>query len=91
MKRKTDNYRIERLSLPLFTSFLQLLSEFRGEFLRPICENIARIVPAILCRTGLDTRYKFEGSKGASIRLEPPDSSYFLRLCEIQEDSDIQE
>ena len=77
---------MEKLSLPAFQTLIELLSEYRGNFLEAVCGKVSQIVTAIEDRRGLDRRYKFESIAGASLKKEPPDSSRFIEYCELDAD-----
>ena len=62
---------------------MEVLSEYRGTFLKAVCGKVSQIVSAIEDRGDLDKRYKFENIARASLKKERPDSSRFIEYCEL--------
>jgi hypothetical protein len=72
------------LSTPLFTVFLTVLNEFRGEFLHKVSELVSRHIHDILYRKDLSWKYGFEKIGGDTLKREPLDSPGFIQFCELE-------
>ncbi|KAI4220681.1 MAG: hypothetical protein L6R40_008668 [Gallowayella cf. fulva] len=77
---------VEKLSISVLGTLIEMLSEYRGAFLEAVCGKVSQIVTAIEDRSDIDKRYKFENITGASLKKEPPDSSRFIEYCELDTD-----
>ena len=77
---------MEKLSLPVLETLIEVLSEYRGAFLEAVCGKVSQIVAAIEDRRNLGKRYKFENIIGATLKKERPDSSQFIEHCELETD-----
>lgn len=75
--------RVERLSIPLFTLFLDVLIEFRGDFLRTVSELVSQHICEILYRKDLNRKYVFETLDGNHLKQEHLDSNNFIKFCEL--------
>ena len=69
----------------MFSTFLKLLDESRGDFLRSVSDRIAGYVQEILRGSDLSRKYIFENMDGTSLKQEPFDSSRFVEFCESEE------
>ena len=78
------NIRIEKLSVPLFNMFLDLLSELRGDLLRKVSGLVSAHIQDILYRRDLQWKYAFEKIDGDSLKQEPFDSPGFIQFCELE-------
>ena len=74
--------RVERLPRDLFWLFLDVLTEFRGEFLRAVSKLVSQHIFEILSRADLSRRYIFE-NEGNYSKQEPLDSNNFIKFCEL--------
>ncbi len=75
--------RVERLSMPLFTLFLDVLIEFRGDFLRTVSGLVSQHICEILYRKDLNRKYVFETLDGNLLKKEHLDSNNFINFCEL--------
>lgn len=75
--------RVERLSEPLFTLFLDVLVEFRGDFLCKVSELVSQHIQKILYREDLSQRYVFENVDGTALKQEPLNSVKFIDFCNL--------
>jgi len=75
---------VEKLSVSLFTVFLDVLSELRGDFLCRVSELVSQHIHDILYRKDLSWRYVFEKMDGNSLKKEPLDSPEFIQFCELE-------
>ncbi|CAF9940049.1 MAG: hypothetical protein HETSPECPRED_002145 [Heterodermia speciosa] len=80
------NVHVEKLSISVLETLIEVLSEYRGVFLEAVCGKVSQIVTVIENRNDLDKRYKFENITEASLKKEPPDSSRFIEYCELDMD-----
>jgi hypothetical protein len=76
--------RVEKLQTPLFTLFLDVLSELRGDFLHKVSELVSRHIHDILYRRYLSWKYGFEKIDGDVLKKEPLDSPGFIQFCELE-------
>ena len=77
---------MEKLSLPVLETLIEVLLDYRGAFLEAMCGKVSQIVTAIEDRRDLDKRHEFENITGASLKNERPDSSRFIEYCELDTD-----
>ncbi|KAF2240208.1 hypothetical protein BU26DRAFT_573023 [Trematosphaeria pertusa] len=84
---KIQNYRIEKLSTELFKTFLDVLDEQRGNFIREVATSLLKIRD-ILLREDLSRQFEFERVDGESIKKEQLNSSNLIQLCALQAYSD---
>ena len=74
------------MPVPLFTVYLDALSELRGDFLQKISESVSQHIPDILYRRDLSWKYVFEKMDEGSLKREPLDSPSFIQFCELERD-----
>jgi len=67
----------------LFSLFLDVLKEFRGDFLCKVSELISQHIYEILYRKDLSRKYVFENMDEDHLKQEPLDSSHFIEFCEL--------
>jgi hypothetical protein len=72
------------LPIPLFTLFLNVLNELRGEFFHTINELIFRHIHDILYKKYLNWKYGFKKIDGDVLKKEPLDSPGFIQFCELE-------
>jgi len=80
-----QSFSIEKMSLPLFTHFLDILDKYRGDFLRRVSKQISEHMDDILGRKDLRYRYEFEKMDADSLKGEPHDSPAFLQFSEYNQ------
>jgi hypothetical protein len=80
----TNYFRVEKLSTALFTVFLTVLDEFRGDLLHKVSELVSRHIHDILYRKDLSWKYGFEKIDGDTLKKEPLDSPESIQFCEIE-------
>lgn len=78
------NIRIEKIPVPLFNTFLDILSELRRDFLRKVSGLVSAHIQDILYRRDLQWKYVFEKIDGDSLKQEPLDSPGFIQFCELE-------
>ena len=76
--------RIERIPFRLFTIFLDVLYERRGNFLIRVSQLISEHVREILQGEKTGVRYTFETIDRECLRQEPLDSPQSIRFCELE-------
>jgi hypothetical protein len=76
--------RVEKLPTPIFTLFMDVLYEFRGDFLHKVSELVSRHIHDILYRKDLSWKYGFEKIDGDALKKEPLDSPGFVQFCESE-------
>lgn len=76
--------RVERLSTPQFSLFLEILIEFRGDFLRKVSGLVSQHICEILYRKDLNRRYVFETLDGDDLKQEHLDSENLMKFCELE-------
>lgn len=74
---------IEKMSLSLFTYFLDLLNESRDAFLRQVSQQIYEHMNDILSRRNLCYKYEFEEMNADFLKAEPHDSPAFLQFSKF--------
>ena len=75
---------MEKLPVSLFTVFLDVFSEVRGEFLCRVSELVSQNIHDILYGKDLSWRSVFEKMDGNSLKKEPLDSPEFIQFCELE-------
>ena len=78
--------RIEKLKEFSFELFLDVLVEFRGNFLQEVGELVSPHIPKILKREDLSRKYAFE-SIDASFLKTPLDSEDLVEYCRLEDNS----
>ena len=73
--------RVERLPEYLIALFLDVLVEFRGDFLHEVSELVSQHIRKILYREDLSQKYVFENLDGTDLKQEPLDSVKFIDFC----------
>ena len=81
-----NEIRIEKLSESSFESFLDVLVEFRGRFLRQVGELVSLHIPKILKREDLSQKYAFESMDASFLKKMPLDSEYLIEYCRLEDD-----
>lgn len=84
MNHQLTCFRVEKLSIPLFTSFLDVVEELRGEFLRKVSDAVSSHIRDILYRKDLSWKYVFEGMDEEALKREKLDSPGFIRFCDLE-------
>ncbi|KAJ9634554.1 hypothetical protein H2199_008837 [Coniosporium tulheliwenetii] len=79
-----QNYEVEKLPVSLFTVFLDVLAELRGDFLQQVSGLVSQHIHDILYRRDLSWKYVFEKMDGDSLKKEPLDSPGFIRFCGLE-------
>ena len=82
-----NKFRIEKLSESSFESFLDVLVEFRGSFLRQVGELVSLHIPKILKREDLSQKYAFESMDASFLKKTPLDSEHLIEYCRLKDDS----
>jgi hypothetical protein len=75
---------VEKLPISLFTVFLDVLSELRGDFLCRVSELVSQHIHDILYKKDLSWRYMFEMMDGNSLKNESFDSPGFIQFCKLE-------
>jgi hypothetical protein len=75
---------VEKLTIPVITIFLEVLDEFRGDFLRKVSELVSQRIHDILYRRDLSQRYVFERVDAELVRKEQHDSEKFFLFCGLE-------
>lgn len=75
--------RVERLSMPLFTLFLNILIEFCKDFLHTVSELISQHICKILYWKDLNQKYVFETLNENLLKKEHLNSNNFINFCEL--------
>ena len=83
----SDETRIEKLNEPSFESFLDILVEFRGNFLREVGELVSQHIPKILKREDFSQKYAFESIDASYLKKIPLDSKHLIEYCRLEDDS----
>ena len=78
--------RIEKLTESSFESFLDVLVEFRGSFLRQVGELVSLHIPKILKREDLGQKYAFESMDASFLMKMPLDSEHLIEYCRLEDD-----
>ena len=74
---------MERIPVPLFSLFLDVLEEFRGDFLCMVSDLVSQNICDILYRKDLSQKYKFESLDRECLKREPLDSGNLIKYCEL--------
>ena len=75
--------RVERLSIPLFTLLLDVLTEFCGDFLHTVSGLVSQHICEILYRKDPNRKYVFETLDGHHLKQEHLDSNNLIKYCEL--------
>ena len=78
--------RIEKLKESSFESFLDVLVEFRGNFLKEVGELVSPHIPKILKREDLSRKYVFENVDASFLKM-PLDSENLVEYCRLEDNS----
>lgn len=71
-------FNIEKMSLPLFTHFLNILNKYRNNFFCRINKQISEHVNNILGKKNFRYKYKFEKINADFLKGEPHDFFAFF-------------
>ncbi len=66
-----------------FSLFLDVLIEFRGNFLHNVSDLVSQHIHGILNQNNLNQRYMFENLDGDCLKHEPFDSENLIDLCKL--------
>ena len=75
---------MEKLPVSLFTVFLDIFSELRGDFLCGVSVLVFQHIHDILYKNHLSWRYVFEKMDGNPLKNEPLDSPGFIQFCKLE-------
>ena len=77
--------RLERLPEQVFTNFLGLLNEQRGDFLRVLTTTLSDSIPTLLWqRNDTGHRYKFEGIERQNLAQMELDNVDLIAACQFK-------
>lgn len=75
-------FRLERLPLPVFAGFLDILNEVRGSFLRSLTPTLSAYISDLLWqRETADCRHRFEVIDRCSLTQMEFDSAELVSVC----------
>ena len=83
----SNEIRIEKLKKSSFESFLDILVEFRGNFLQEVGELVSQYIPKILKREDFSQKYAFESMDASFLKKIPLDSEHLIEYCRLEDDS----
>ena len=73
--------RFERLPVDAVDALVQVLDEYRGDFLRQVSKSVSAYASSFLKAGQYDGRFSFEDADAGLIRIEKYDSSSLIELC----------
>ena len=76
--------RFERLPEAAITLLIQILNQYRGDFLRNVSKSVSAFISKVLYRRDLEKRFRFESEGVKQIKKEGHDSMRLAELCEIE-------
>ena len=83
----SNKTRIEKLKESSFESFLDILVEFRGNFLREVGELVSQHISKILKREDFSQKYAFKNMDASFLKKIPLDSEHLIEYCRLEDDS----
>jgi len=75
---------VERIPVDTFLTFLDVLEDLRGDFLRQVSSLVSSHIHDILWRLDVAQKYIFERMDGEALKKEQLDSPGFIRFCELE-------
>ena len=76
--------RFERLPVDAVDALVQVLDEYRGDFLRQVSKSVSAYTSNFLKGGEYDRRFPFEDADAGLIRIEEYDSSSLIELCRVE-------
>jgi len=77
--------RLERLPLPVFAAFLDVLDQVRGSFLRSLTPMLSAYISDLLWqRDTADCRHRFEVIDRCSLTQMEFDSAELVSVCQLE-------
>jgi hypothetical protein len=78
-------FRLERLPLPVFAAFLDVLDQVRGSFLRSLTPTLSAHISDLLWqRDAADCRHRFEVIDRCSVTQIEFDSAELVSVCRLE-------
>ena len=74
---------VERLSIPLLSLFLDVLIEFRGNFLHTVSALVSQHISEISYQEDLEKKYVFENIDQNRLKQEQLDSDKLIDFCKL--------
>lgn len=79
-----NSYRIERVPAAVFDTFVDILVELRGDFIKRVSTAMSHRISDVLYRRDLQSRCKFETIDAGILRSHPLDAPVLVDLCSTE-------